>query len=72
MTVVWAIVLVYFAIMIGIGFYYRKKANNSIDDYLVAGRRLGPWLVAGTLAATQVGGGSTMGVAQNAYGKWGL
>lgn len=72
MGIVWVILILYFAAMVGVGFYYRKKASKSMDDYLVAGRKLGPWLVAGTLAATQVGGGSTMGVAQNAYGKWGL
>lgn len=72
MITVWVIVFVYLAAMLGIGFYYREAASKSAADFLVAGRRLGPFLVAGTLAATQVGGGSTMGVAQNAYGEWGL
>jgi len=72
MMAVWVIVFIYLACMLAVGFYYREKANRSVADFLVAGRRLGPFAVAGSLAATQVGGGSTMGVAQNAYGQWGL
>lgn len=72
MLVIYLIVGLYLAAMLGVGFYYRKKASQSSSDFLVAGRRLGPIMVAGTLAATQVGGGSTMGVAQNAYGSWGI
>lgn len=72
MFIVWAILIVYLAAMILVGLYYRKEASKSVDHFLVAGRRLGPFMVAGTLAATQVGGGSTLGVAQNAYGTWGL
>ena len=29
-------------------------------------------MTAGTLAATEIGGGSTVGVAAKAYGSWGL
>lgn len=72
MIVIYLIVGIYLAAMLGVGFYYRKAASQSSNDFLVAGRRLGPIMVAGTLAATQVGGGSTMGVAQNAYGSWGI
>lgn len=56
---------------LAIGFYSRLKIKNS-SDYLLAGRRIGLFLTAGTLAATEVGGGSTVGVAAKAYGSWGL
>lgn len=39
---------------------------------MVAGRNLGPFLMAGTLAATEIGGGSSLGVVEKAYGQWGL
>jgi SSS family solute:Na+ symporter len=39
---------------------------------MVAGRRLGPIFVAGSLAATQIGGGSSLGVSEMAYGRWGM
>lgn len=57
--------------MIGIGFYAKTKIKDS-TDYHLAGRRLGPIMLAGTLAATEIGGGSSVGVASKAYGEWGL
>lgn len=69
--VVIGIVIVYMLGMIGIGYYSSRKVSNN-DDFMVAGRRLGPVLVAGTLAATEIGGGSSLGVAEKAYTTWGL
>lgn len=40
---------------------------RSLDDYLLAGRRSGTWLTAGTLAATVIGAGSTIGAAGVAF-----
>ncbi|MBR6714054.1 MAG: sodium:solute symporter [Bacteroidaceae bacterium] len=39
------LVLVFFAIMIGVGLYSRKQAN-SVDGFVLGGRRVGPWLTA--------------------------
>lgn len=69
--IVLSIVFLYLAAMLGIGFYASRRINAN-DDFLVAGRRLGPFMMAGTLAATEVGGGSSMGVAEKAYGDWGM
>lgn len=71
MTIIWIIILVYMLGMIGIGFYAKTKIKDS-SDYHLAGRRLGPVMLAGTLAATEIGGGSSVGVASKAYGEWGL
>lgn len=65
------IVVIYMAVMIGIGFYARRKITDS-EGYHLAGRRLGVLMLAGTLAATEIGGGSSVGVASKAYGDWGL
>ena len=65
------IVLGYLLVLIGIGIYSTRKIQSS-EDFLVAGRRLGPFLIAGTLAATEIGGGSSLGVVEKAYGDWGL
>jgi Na+/proline symporter len=40
----------YFAVMIGAG-YLGLRGARSADDYLVAGRRLGPFMYIGTLSA---------------------
>jgi solute:Na+ symporter, SSS family len=66
-----AIVIIYLGIMIMIGYISSKKINDN-EDFLVAGRKMGPWLLAGSLAATEVGGGSSLGVVEKAYGEWGL
>ena len=39
---------------------------------MVAGRRLGPFLMAGTLAATEIGGGSSLGVVQQGMQNHGI
>lgn len=70
-VVVIAIVVIYMIGMVGIGFYSSRRVESN-DDFMVAGRRLGPILVAGTLAATEIGGGSSLGVAEKAYTNWGI
>lgn len=43
----WAILVVYFAAMLGIGVRYAGKASQSLDEYFLSGRAL-PWWLAGT------------------------
>jgi len=69
--VILTIVGIYLLGMLYIGYYASKKIKGNVD-FMVAGRRLGPFLLAGTLAATEVGGGSSRGVAEKAFGDWGL
>lgn len=65
------IVVIYLLAMLAIGYYSSKKISSN-EDFMVAGRNLGPFLMAGTLAATEIGGGSSLGVVEKAYGQWGL
>ncbi len=39
------LLVVFFAIMIGVGFYSRKNATN-VNDFVLGGRGVGPWLTA--------------------------
>ncbi len=39
------LLVVFFAIMIGVGFYSRKHATN-VNDFVLGGRTVGPWLTA--------------------------
>ena len=64
-------IVVYIAIMICVALYAKTRIKEA-DDYHLAGRRLGTFMLAGTLAATEIGGGSTIGVTAKAYGEWGL
>lgn len=70
-SVVTAIVVIYLLIMLFIGWYSSKKITSN-TDFMVAGRRLGPFLMAGTLAATEIGGGSSLGVVQQGMESHGI
>ncbi|HKH57096.1 MAG TPA: hypothetical protein VKA20_01020 [Rubrobacter sp.] len=45
-----AVIALYFAVMIGAGYWGLRRARGA-DDYLVAGRRLGPFMYLGCLSA---------------------
>ena len=64
-------VILYMIVILGIGVYSSKKIQST-TDYLVAGRRLSPLVLAATLSATVIDGGSTLGIVGNSYGKWGV
>lgn len=67
------VLLSYMLIIVLIAVFSTKKSKiKESEDYLLAGRNLGVWMLAGTLAAAEIGGGSTIGVAQKAYQDWGL
>ena len=44
------VVIAYMAGILAAGFWARRRATTQ-DQFLVAGRSVGPWLYAGTLAA---------------------
>jgi solute:Na+ symporter, SSS family len=56
----------YFAVMLGAGYWGLRRAGST-EDYLVAGRRLGPALYIGTLSAVVLGGASTIGSVSLGY-----
>jgi len=74
-TTVMVIVIIYMMGMLAIGYFSSKKISSS-TDFMVAGRNMGPILMAGTLAATEIGGGSSLGVVEKASNlgstHWGL
>jgi SSS family solute:Na+ symporter len=69
------VVVLYMIAMLGVGYYASRRIKSS-TDFMVAGRRMGPILMAGTLAATEIGGGSSLGVVEKASNlgssQWGL
>jgi solute:Na+ symporter, SSS family len=54
------VILLYLVGMVAMG-WWGKNRTRTESDYLVAGRRLGPLLYMGTLAALVLGGASTIG-----------
>ena len=65
------IVVLYLLVMLFIGWWSSKRITSN-TDFMVAGRRLGPFLMAGTLAATEIGGGSSLGVVQQGMQNHGI
>jgi len=45
------LLLVFFAITISVGLYFRKRATN-VNDFVLGGRAVGPWLTAFSFGAT--------------------
>lgn len=45
MAIKLVMLVVFFAIMVGVGIYSRKKATN-VNDFVLGGRGVGPWLTA--------------------------
>ena len=64
----WVIVIVYLLSMLGIGFYFSNKIRNS-TDYFLAGRSLGAFPIACSLAATTIGGAAMLGRTATIYTK---
>lgn len=57
----------YIAVVIGIGLYYAKRANESSDNYLIGGRSLSPWVTAMGAEASDMSGWLLMGLPGVAY-----
>lgn len=60
------IVMIYVAGMLFLGYIGLKRTKNS-EEFLVAGRSLGPSFYMGTMAATVLGGASTVGTVKLGY-----
>ena len=61
------VMVIYMAIVIGIGLYYAKRANASSENYFIGGRTLGPWVTAMSAEASDMSGWLLMGLPGVAY-----
>ncbi|MCS3806133.1 SSS family solute:Na+ symporter [Chromobacterium alkanivorans] len=66
MLIDYATILAYALAMAGLGWWGMRRARTR-DDFLLAGRRLGPTLYLGTLSAVVLGGASTIGSVRLGY-----
>ena len=60
--------IVYFLVVIFLGIFAGRRVR-SVDDYLVANRKLPLWIILPTIVATWYGAGSCMGVAGMVYSQ---
>ena len=61
-----SIIFFYLALMIAIGLYANYKQKD-VEDYYVAGRRLGPFSIACLWLASWIGGSSIIGGSARAH-----
>ncbi|MBP5313686.1 MAG: sodium/proline symporter [Eggerthellaceae bacterium] len=59
--------LIYFIVVITIGFIYTKRSNSSTNEYFIGGRRVGPWFTALSAEASDMSGYLLMGLPGLAY-----
>ena len=61
------IVCAYIFLLFAISLFAKKRADKGAAEYLFAGRKLGPGLIAVNITGLAVGAASTVGVAENAF-----
>jgi len=59
--------VIYMAVVIGIGLVYAKRANKNSEAYFLGGRSLGPWVTAMSAEASDMSGWLLMGLPGVAY-----
>lgn len=64
---IFIVMVLYMAVVIGIGLYYAKRANESSENYFIGGRSLGPWVTAMSAEASDMSGWLLMGLPGIAY-----
>lgn len=66
-TQILIVMIFYMAIVIGIGLYFAKRANQNSENYYLGGRSLGPWVAAMSAEASDMSGWLLMGLPGVAY-----
>jgi len=59
----WIEIIVYFALIAGIAWWSTKKKKNSAEDYFLAGRHLGWFLIGASIFASNIGSEHLVGLA---------
>ena len=61
------ILCIYILLLFGISIYAKKRSEGSATNFLLAGRKLGTFLVTVSVAGLAIGAASTVGVAESSY-----
>ena len=60
-------ILIYFIVILTVGFIYAKRSNSSSKEYFLGGRKVGPWFTALSAEASDMSGYLLMGLPGLAY-----
>ena len=68
-TLDWVVIAAYFAVNLGIGFFYMRRASGSVGEFFLSGRNV-PWWLAGTsMVATTFGADTPLVVTGVSYNQ---
>src|SRR5207253_5753426 len=59
----WVIIGLYFALLLGVAWWVAKRNRDTADDYFLAGRNLGWFLVGASIFASNIGSEHVVGLA---------
>src|SRR5256886_9512378 len=59
----WVIIGLYFALLLGLAWWVARRNKDTADDYFLAGRNLGWFLVGATIFASNIGSEHGVGLA---------
>ena len=59
----WLIIALYFALLLGLAWWVARRNKDTADDYFLAGRNLGWFLVGATIFASNIGSEHVVGLA---------
>jgi len=62
-TLDWIVIALYFAILIGIAWWVIRKGKDTPDDYFLAGRNLGWFIIGASIFASNIGSEHLVGLA---------
>lgn len=60
-------IALYFLVLIGIGVYAYKTSTSNLNEYMLGGRNLGPWITALSAGASDMSGWMLMGLPGSMY-----
>jgi SSS family solute:Na+ symporter len=59
----WAAIAIYFSLLLGVATWVVRKNKNTADDYFLAGRNLGWWVIGASIFASNIGSEHIVGLA---------
>ncbi len=59
----WLMIAVYFSLLLGVAWWVIRRSKDTADDYFLAGRNLGWWVIGASIFASNIGSEHVVGLA---------
>jgi SSS family solute:Na+ symporter len=59
----WLMIVLYFGLLLGVAWWVIRKGRDTADDYFLAGRNLGWWVIGASIFASNIGSEHVVGLA---------